>query len=855
MSVSAQTMEISTGWKAIKASEITIDGAALTTTVPDLSRWMDATVPGTVLTTLLNNKLVPDPYYGLNNESIPDISEAGRDYYTYWFYTQFSTLGMTDEKQVWLNFRGINYLADIYLNGNLLTTKKHEGMFLRGRYNITRYLNKEGNNLLAILVEPPLNPGKPNGGQGGDGMIGKDVTMQFTTGWDWIQPVRDRNTGIWDKVYVEITGSVDLSNTFARARVPGVRLPGELQNPAFVSFIVEVNNPTPYVQEGTVTVSFAAQFKKRKVTLEPNSTTTVVFDEIKQPNPKLWWPNGIGTQSLYAAAVSFEDTKGSISDREDITFGFREFGSYFDTTTGSRVFTVNGQKVFLKGANWIASDALLRLSNERYNAEVKMHADMNINIIRVWGGSITERPEFYEACDKNGIMVWQDLWITGDCNGRWNDATKADSQEIRRKYPENHDLFVASVTDQVKMLRNHASLVIWCGGNEFPPESGLNDRVQKVIAENDGTRYYLDESTSADLVTNTIGKTADGPYSVQEPIWFFTQKWYPFNPEIGSVGLPNIDNMKLIMDEKDIVMPSGDSVNKVWKYHKYLGYGNLIDRFGKVSDVNDFFMKAQIIGYDQYRAIQEGHNNHMWEWYTGMMIWKSQNPWTALRGQFYDWFLDPNATYFGYRHGAASVHGQFNPADSTIWFINSTPKTKTGLRLEASLTDPWGKILWTRTEETELEPNALLKKWKVDLSKATEAVSFLRIKTVYTTTGVPIDDNTYWITSDREDYSPLFKLPAANVNAVVLKTIKNKFLVEFSNSGSTVAFFVRVKVMRSSDSMVVSPVFMEDNYFTLLPGEKKILTLDISSLAVENRNLPLSLEFEGVNLKPLRMQL
>jgi|WetSurMetagenome_2_1015567.scaffolds.fasta_scaffold01240_2 mannosylglycoprotein endo-beta-mannosidase len=848
----SQTTELNRGWKAVRASEIKADGVTLTREMPDLSGWMDATVPGTVLTTLVKNNIFPDPYFGMNNEQIPDISTAGRDFYTYWFFNHFSTLGIGEDKQVWLNFRGINYAAQIYINGNCLTASKHEGMFLRERFNITKYLDKSGENLLAVLVEPPYNPGVPNGGQGGDGTIGKDVTMQFTPGWDWIQPVRDRNTGIWDKVTVEITGPVELCNTYARTRVPGVRLPGELQDPAYVSFSVEVKNNSSKTCEGEVVASFAAQSRKKKVILEPGASITLNLDEMKQQNPRLWWPNGLGTQAVYAAYVTFQMKDGSVSDREDLTFGFREAGSYFDETTGARVFTVNGQKIFIKGANWIASDAMLRLSPERYDAEIKMHADMNMNMIRVWGGSIMERPEFYDACDKYGIMVWQDLWITGDCNGRWNDNSKAESQEQRRNYPDNNDLFIRSLEDQIKMLRNHPSLFMWCGGNEIEPPKGLDSLIIKTIEKNDGTRFYLEQSTSSELEKNTIDNIGDGPYFIKEPSWFFTRKWYPFNPEIGSVGLPDIENMERIMEKKDIVPPSGDNINDVWKYHKYLGYGDMIDRFGAVKDVNDFFLKAQIIGYDQYRAIQEGYNSHMWEWYTGLLLWKSQNPWTALKGQLYDCFLDQNATYYGYRHATAPVHCQFNPSDSLIYFVNSSIKEKKSLRIEASLVDPSGNVIWSAAEATEIGPNAIIKKWKVDFSKATSAINFLRIKTIYTTTGALIDDNTYWLPSVKTDYSGLFELPTTEVTAAVLKKAGKKYTIEVSNNGSAVAFFIRIKAINLFDNKLASPLLIDDNYITLFPGEKRMMIIDISSLPDEELNVPMVLDVSGVNFKTIR---
>ena len=147
---------------------------------------------------------MPEPWYGMNNEQIPDVWNEGRDLYTYWFFTRFSSESLDTTKQVWLCFRGINYLAEIYLNGKRISDDTHEGMFLREKYNITSLLNRTGYNRLAVLVEPPVHPGNPNGGQGGDGTIGRDVTMQFTPGWDWTQPVRDRNTGIWDEVTIEV---------------------------------------------------------------------------------------------------------------------------------------------------------------------------------------------------------------------------------------------------------------------------------------------------------------------------------------------------------------------------------------------------------------------------------------------------------------------------------------------------------------------------------------------------------------------------------------------------------------------------------------------------------------------------
>lgn len=845
--LSAQETQLVTGWKAIKASDLASDGCLLTKDDPDLSKWLTATVPGTVLTTLLNNGLIPDPLYGMNNEKIPDVYTEGRDYYTYWFFNRFSTEGIDSTRQVWLNFRGLNYFAEVYLNGRRISTDKHEGMFLREKYNITPYLNPAGVNRLAVLVEPPAHPGNPNGGQGGDGTIGRDATMQFTAGWDWIQPVRDRNTGIWDKVSIELTGDVDIRDAFAKPRVPGVRLPGELQDPAYVTFSAEFVNTSDEPVEGEAVLSFGTNNEKKKIKLEPLSSAVITFAEIKQTDPKIWWPNGIGQPSLYSAAITFQGKNDKFFDREDISFGFRETGSYFEEKTGSRVFTVNGQKIFIKGGNWIASDAMLRLNPERYEAEVKMHADMNMNMIRVWGGSITERPEFYDACDKYGILVWQDLWISGDCNGRWADPKKVESQDRRREYPDDYSLFVASFVDQLKMLRNHPSLFLWCGGNEFPPPPELDGLVRKTLEELDGTRQYLSESTSPALLTNPKGGTADGPYLIQDPLWFFTEKGFAFNPETGSVGMPNIEGLRKIMDEKDLVPPAGKEVNEVWKYHKYLGYGDMIEKYGEVKGIEDFVMKAQLAGYEQYRSLQEGHNAHMWDWYTGMLVWKSQNPWTALKGQFYDWFLDQNATYYAYRHAAAPLHMQLNLNDNGIYIVNATPKERKGLKVEAILTDAAGKQIWIKALETSAAANTAVKLWDAVSPAGEDGVRFLRLKITYLSTGVLIDDNTYWLPGAGGNKA-LTELPEAKVVAQMMKSSNGKFIVDVANSGDVAAFFVRMKVITAASGELVSPVFYDDNYIVLLPGEKRSITVDINLLAPSQKNTPLMLELRGVNL-------
>lgn len=834
-------------WKAKRASDVLIDGNELTSLKFNPEGWIDAVVPGTVLTTLLHNRLVPDPFFGLNNNLIPDIYDTGRDYYTYWFYNEFELPDVGEGQEVWLNFRGINYFADIFLNGKRVNTSTHKGMFLREKYLVTQYINKGKANRLAVRVAPPDPAGNAAAGQGGDGTIGRNVAMQFTAGWDWICPVRDRNTGIWDQVNIEITGSADIRNPLVETRVPGTRIPGDNQAPAFVSTSVELKNASSRIINGILRLEFDKQKVSINAILDPGEEKEFSFPEIKVENPDLWWPNGMGGQPLYKMKIDYVEQDGKKCDSEIVTFGIRETSNYFDKQITAQVFSVNGQKIFIKGGNWIASDALLRLTKERYDAEIRHHAGMNMNMIRVWGGGLTERPEFYEACDKYGILVWQDIWITGDCNGEWNDPLKKESQARRKAYPDDHNLFLESLVDQIKMLRNHPSLYLWCGGNEtYPPPDILQALEKDIFPKYDPSRYFLDMSTSPKLMTNKIGGVGDGPYGIREPEKIFTERSFPFNPETGSIGIPNYDGLIKFIPEDELIPPQSPRASGSWSYHKYLPLMDFPDRYGKVKDMRDFCMKAQLVSYEQYRALQEAFNHKMWDWYTGMLVWKNQNPWTALRGFFYDYYLDYTGGYFGYKHGAAPVHIQLNLNDSVVCALNQTVKDFNNITASVTLYDLHGKPLSENTKTLSLKAHNLVLLDKVTLPGAkTEEVYFLKL--ILSEKDKVIDENLYWLSNRPKSYEKLNELAKVTLKTDINKTVDNKVIINVSNPGNETAFFIRLKI-NNQDKELVLPVFFTENYFTLLPGENRQVELDISGACNKNESGELKLVVEGWNI-------
>jgi len=829
---------LNSGWYARRANEVKLDGNRLSASPFHPEGWMKARVPGTVLATMLDNNLFPAPEFSMNNNLIPDIHDVGNDFYTFWFIRPFLIKTVPQGRQVWLNFRGINYKADIFLNGKRINTSTHEGMFLRQSYDITPYIKEDTINLLAVVVYPPDYPGNANGGQGGDGLIARNVTMQFTPGWDWIQPVRDRNTGIWDEVSITVTGAVRIQNPYVVTKVPGIRQPAGNQKDAFLKTTAEVENTSPVEQNGTLVCETGGNRLTLPLTLAPKESRLVNFKDITLKNPRLWWPNGVGEQALYKMKISFE-ANGAVSDSQELRYGVREITSQKCPENGGRKFYVNGQPVFITGGNYIASDWLLRLSPERYRDEVRFHAEMNMRMIRVWGGALLERPEFYDACDEYGILVFQDLWGSGDCNGAWNDPSKAESRERRWEYPDNHALFLASVEDQVKMVRNHPSLCLWTGGNEWPQSKDIDEKLQHdVFPRLDPGRLFVSYSTDTLFTRNTIGGVGDGPYGIQEPEWFFTFHSTPFNPESGSVGTPEVESMREIMTDEELSQfprAGGRSrnINPVWQYHKDLGYGDQLERFGKVTDIETYCKYAQVVNYDQYRSFMEGLASHLWDWYTGILIWKTQNPWTALRGQMYDWFLDVNACLYGAKQGCEPLHAQYNLASKQVELVNTALENH-NLVVEAKLYGRDGTKLWEKEASSAIAPNSVVRLFDIPAPEKTEGVYFLRLS--LTEDGKEVSRHIYWLTTREKDYTALAQLPACKPEAKLTLQKQDgvyKGTVTLKTQDK-ISFFNRIKVFDKNTGKRILPVHYSDNYITLMPGDKQEVKLDfVSSLPAE----------------------
>ena len=844
-----QRYELNSGWVAQPIGKVTATGPQLSQPGYALGGWQPAVVPGTVLTTQLANKQVPDPFFGMNNERIPDIYKTGRDYYTYWFVKDFQEAPAAGDGQVWLNFRGVNYSCEVYLNGQKLNKQTHHGMFLRQAYNITPYLAKSGRNRLAVVVYPPDPVGNPNGGQGGDGVIARNVAIQYTAGWDWIRPIRDRNTGIWDKVTIEKTQAINVKNPHVITRVPGVRQPKGPQASATIQVTTELENPTAKPVAGVVQYILGGQLVKLPVTVPARSTKQVSLPALTLQNPKLWWPNGYGPQNLYASKVQFLTGGKTVSDEETMQVGVREIQHHWNSKTESMQVLVNGQKLFIKGGNWIISDAMLRFTKARYDTEIRFHRDMNLNLIRVWGGALVERPEFYEACDKYGMLVMQDFWMSGDANGRWVDPMKLEDQYTRRKYPNDHRLFVNSVADQIKLVRNYPSLAIWCGGNEItPPKDILAAMQDTLLPRLDGTRWFIPFSNADSMSYNNLGGNGDGPYGIQPISTLWGHRTFPFNSEVGSVGVGDVESLERFLLPANLVPPrylgprtansKGDvpteQVDSVWTYHTYIGYEQYLLPYGAPKDIRDFGLKAQLVNYDQYRALMEGFSSHMWDWYTGSIIWKTQNPWTALRGQMYDYYLDPNACLYGLRTGSEPLHVMYNPVDSMVTLVNNHFEVKRDMMLVVDAYDMAGKKTPVTQVVVEINPSSSKRYLPINglVRKLGQQQGLFLSLQLQDFDKKVISNNFYWLPDAKGEYSGLKGMGKASPRVATRQVAPGKLEVTLSNpAGAPVAFFNRLSLVNPSTQKRILPVFYSDNYVSVLPGQSQTVTLDYTPSA------------------------
>jgi hypothetical protein len=878
-----------TGWRMIEAPRLTTaDGAAISTPGIDVADWYDATVPGTVLTTLVNNGVYPDPYHGLNNLAIPE-SLNKQDY---WYRTEFTVPKSLADRELWLNFNGINYYAEVWLNGKYLG--HITGAFIRGQFDITRYTSLDTTNVLAVMIVPPPDPGIPSEqsvtygpGDNGGRLCLDGPTFVCTEGWDWIPAIRDRDSGIWQDVTLQATGPVTIGDPQVITQLP---LPDTSR--ADVTVDVELHNSSDATQHGILKGAFEGVQFEQAIALSGGETRTISFTPKEFPqltvrHPRLWWPNGYGKPELYHLQLAFvtgNDQK--ISDAKALHFGIREMSYEFaakmpdgqvqrveftptvvrgekpvidnrreamgwsrqnenltevavwpgaensaalqpapDNSMGPYlIIKVNGQRIFCNGGNWGMDDAMKRVTRERLEPYIRLHRDANLAMIRNWSGQSTSKT-FYDLCDEYGILVWNDFWM--DTEG-WNYA------------PFDHKLFLTNVADTIKRFRNHPSIAIWCAMNEGVPPADVNQANDRLIRELDGTRYYQPNSRLVNLRTS-------GPWSNQPLEKYFDDLNEGFSTEMGASSIPSAEIMRTMMAPEDLWPPAD-----VWAYHDFhsKGAGNRDDvlqminrRYGEAKDLDDLCRKAQMVNYETYRAIYEGYDSRLWNNCSGVLLWMSHPSWPSVVWQLYSWDYEPNASYFGAKKASEPIHIQMNLPDCEVAVINHHFTSLIGVTAEAVIYDLSGREESSYRTNFTAAANACTD--IINLAWPPDGAHLAKLK-LSDSRGRVLSENFYWHARNEKQLQQLNTLPPVTLQGKFHRqTDAGETVIEgrLTNPGKTPALAIKLTLRDAETGQRILPAYYDDNYFSLLPGESREFHIGFQS-----KNKKIQVDLDGWNV-------
>ncbi len=826
---------IASGWQLQDVAKVPQPGAEVSSAGFRPSGWYAATVPGTVLTTLVNNHVYPEPLYGENNR--PETIPESLAHTSYWYRAIVDVPKSYTHHRVWLNFDGINYSAVVWVNGVQVGAMR--GAFLRGIFDITAHVKPGKQAVIAVLVSPQPHPGIPHehtlrAGIGPNGGITAidGPTFLCTIGWDWLPAIRDRDTGIWQKVFLSASGPVLVKDPLVTTDLP---LPKTDSSDVTVSARVENVSDKPLigVVEGTIeNIAF-----EQRVILAPRGKQQIKFDPKNTPalhiqNPRLWWPNGYGAQNLYHLHLDFKVDR-EISDAQDLDFGIRKI-TYQLPGSDTLAISVNGVPVFIRGGDWGLDEALKRIPRERLEAEIRLHQLANLNMIRNWVGQSTSE-DFYELCDKYGIMVWDEFFQPNPGDG---------------PNPDDLNTYIANVRDKILRFRNHPSIVLWCARNEGYPPPEIDTALRKLLAELEPTRRYQPSSTDG------AGVRSHGPYAWRTPREFYTITDDYFKTETGSVSVPTLESIHGMMPKKDWEVIDDD-----WAEHDF-ARGNsksqdyrteLAGRYGEMRNLADFVRKAQMANYEAFRAMYEGRNAKLFHPATAVITWMSNPAQPSFVWQIYHYDLEPMASYFGVMHASELVHIQFNQDDEHVQVINNLPYPVTDATAHIAVFDLNGKRVYEHESNVTAAPDAATDLGAVDFPENLSAVHFIKLD-LRDAAGKLLSSNFYWraVPWNPDDYTSLNKMPMVTLTAdVQSKDAEGKRIltVTVHNPSAGIALMAHLQLRRKSGERVL-PVFYSDNYLSLIPNESKTITIEAATKDFGGEDALVVFDGWNVTVKP-----
>jgi exo-1,4-beta-D-glucosaminidase len=813
------TIELSDGWRIASSATVTAAGAEVSAAGFDVSAWTPATVPTTVLAALVESGEIKDPYFGRNLESI----DASRFAVPWWYRTELTVPELTAGAR--LVFLGVNYRADVWLNGHRVASADDlYGAYRMFDVDIAPHL-AAGANVLAVKVHPP-QPGEP--------------TIGFV---DWNPEPPDKNMGLWRGIELRLTGAVAVDDVVVRS---------DLELEAFATAALTigatVSNRTDHAAAAVVTavVGDVADAEIR-VQLEPGERrqielTPADFPQLVLQQPRLWWPNNLGEPELYSLEVTAA-VDGEVSDRHELTFGIRHVEDYLNDE-GHRGYKINGKEVLIRGGGWV-DDLMLADDDRKVEDQMRYVRHLNFNTVRLegfWGSS----RKLFDLADRYGILVM----VGWSCQWEWEEYLGGPVDEFGGlDTPEEQELITRSLRDQVVWLRNHPSVFLWVLASDMLPRPELEKRYLAALDEVDPTRPALAAcSVRTSEVSGPTGVKMNGPYGYVPPNYWYLDRErggaYGFNTETGpGAQPPPAESIRRMLPEE-----SWWPIDEVWEYHCGRHNFNTLDRYlaalenryGKAKDLDDFARKAQVVNYEAMRGMFESFSIRRPST-TGLIQWMLNSAWPEMFWQLYDHYLVPNGAYYGARNANRPLHVVYDYADRGVVAVNDTAEALAGAVVRARVFDTGSKVLVDESATLDLAAESLARALTVPAVSAPQKAYFLDLR-MTAADGSELASNFYWLSTQEDvldwDASEWFVTPISRYADLTALTrlppveleVEHRFEpaeggravhVKLENPSGHVAFFVALEVLGASSGQLAAPILWDDNYVSLVPGERR----------------------------------
>ncbi len=809
-------------WQLQSSQNISSNGQALSQPRFQAKNWFEISVPTTVLNALVQHNVFTDVYFAKNILNIPDTLFTK----SWWYRTTFNLSDLNELPFSVLRFEGINYRANVWLNGRLIAKADSLfGAFKVFEIDVSQFVNA-GKNTLAVEVFPP---------QAGDYTIG------FV---DWNPTPPDKNMGLWRPVKILRSRALRIKDLFVRPKL------NRNLDEAEIEVGLTVQNLTRQLVKGEVRIAFANSTLRKTITVPAKQTkkiwlTAKEFQQLHLKNPHLWWPYVLGTPHLYALNGQLW-IEGHLSDEKHARFGLRKVESYF-TEQGYRGVKINGQKFLIRGAGW-TDGLMLEDTPQKIRDQLNYVKHMNLNTIRLegfWGKDHT----IYNVCDSLGILImvgfscqWEwDSYLGKSCDTQFGGATSDKDIQLLARY----------FKDQVTLFRNHPSVIAWFGASDKLPHPNLEKRYLKILAENQGTQlYFASAGHYQSKISGPTGVKMNGPYDYVPPVYWYVDSLhggaFGFNTETG----PGPQPVPFLSLKKMLPKEHWWPIDEMWNFHCGRNEFNTLDRYfealrkryGAVNDLNDFLRKAQAMNYEAMRPMFEAFAVNKFR-ATGVIQWMLNSAWPEFYWQLYDYFLQPNGAFYATKKACSPLQLIFNYADQTIYLNNELRQNQTNLTALIQVLDQQSHLRFRKELNCQIASNAVKPLLKLKLPSTKNEVLFLDLR-LKNSAQQFVAQNFYWLSTVNDqldfehstwfvtpikqfaDLSALQSLPLTTLNLTWQETSSSngyrKILATLENKGKNLAFFVHLQLLDQTGEAVL-PIFWEDNYLSLLPGEKRTI--------------------------------